>query len=97
AVAADARSRGAGRYELLARALVGLADPSIPPDRLGPVVEGLGRCAVLDGWPLVAALAVTRRSDAWRADAERRAATVVACAAVHGDAARLFVDRLLTD
>jgi DNA-binding SARP family transcriptional activator/tetratricopeptide (TPR) repeat protein len=95
-VADDAAGRGAERYELLGRAVIGLADPSIPPERLAPVIDGLGRCAMLDGWPLVAALAATRRSDPWRADAERRAAAVVAGAGAHGDAARRFVDRVLT-
>ena len=94
AVVEDAVGRGAGRYELLGRAVVGLADPSIPPEQLAPVVEGLGRCAVLDGWPLVVALAVSRRSDSWRGDAERRAAAVVAAAGDHSDAALRFVDRV---
>lgn len=95
AVGADAASRGAGRYELLAGAVLGLADPFVPDDRLGAVIDGLGRCAGLDGWPLVAALGVARRIDAWRTDAERRAAAVVAGAGRHGDAARRFADRLL--
>ena len=94
AVAEDAAARGAGRYELLALALAGLADPTIPVERLVPVVEGLGRCAALDGWPLVAALAHARRSDGMRAEAERRAAAVVN-AAPHEDAARAFADRML--
>lgn len=94
AVADDAARRGAGRYELLARAVVGLADPSVPVERLIPVVEGLGRCAALDGWPLVAALAHARRSDTLRAEAERCAAAVVS-AAPHHDAAAAFADRVL--
>ena len=97
AVATDAAARGAGRYELLARAVVALADPSVPVDQLAPLVDGLGRCAVLDGWPVVAALAAARRSDAWRAEAERMAAVVVAEAeaGANGDAARRFAARLL--
>ena len=94
-VAEDAARRGAGRYELLARAVAGLADPSIPSDRLTPIVEGLGRCAVLDGWPVIAALARARQHDGWRAEAERSAAAVVASAPDH-DAARRLADRLLT-
>lgn len=96
AVADDAAARGAGRYELLARAVVGLADPSIPADHLEPVIEGLGRCAALDGWPLVAALGAARRSDAWSAEAERRAAAVVAQSGTDDDEARRFVRRMLT-
>lgn len=96
AVAEDASRRGAGRYELLARAVVALADPEVPPRPLASVIEGLGHCAVLDGWPLVAALAAARRCDPWRAEAERRAALVVAEAGAHGDAARRFVHRVLT-
>ncbi|MEA2829005.1 MAG: hypothetical protein QOG43_3444 [Actinomycetota bacterium] len=99
AVAGDAAARGAGRYQLLARAVAGLADPSIPADELEPTVEGLGVCAALDGWPLVAALAAARRSDRWRAEAERRAAAMVASAASagadHADDARRFADRIL--
>jgi DNA-binding SARP family transcriptional activator/tetratricopeptide (TPR) repeat protein len=95
AVAADAAARGAGRYELLARAVLGLADPSVPTAELAAVVDGLARCAALDGWPLVAALAASRRSDAWWAEAERRAGAVVANAGEHASAARRFVERLL--
>ena len=94
-VAADAASRGAGRYELLAGAVLGLADASVPDDRLGAVIEGLGRCAGLDGWSLVAALGVARRIDAWHTEAERRAAGVVAGAGLHAEPAGRFADRLL--
>lgn len=96
AVAEDAAGRGASRYELLGRAVAGLADPSIPAESLAHVIIGLGRCALLDGWPLVAALAAARRSDAWSAEAQRRAAAVVAHAGAHADAARRFADRWLT-
>ena len=95
AVGDDAAKRGAGRYELLARAVLGLADPSIPDEELDVVVDGLGRCAALDGWPLVAALGAARRHDHWCAEAERRAAAVVAGAGIHGDAAGRFADRVL--
>jgi hypothetical protein len=97
AVAADAAARGAGRYEMLARAVLGLAEPSIPLDALAAVVEGLGRCAVLDGWPLLAALGDARGAAPWRAEAERLAAVVVAGAGAHADAARRFAARILKE
>jgi len=96
AVASDAAARGAGRYEFLARAVLGLAEPSVPAERLASVVEGLSGCAVLDGWPLVAALAAARRSDPLRAEAERLAAVVVANAGDDGDAVRRFVNLVFT-
>ena len=96
AVAVDAASRGAGRYDVLARAVLGLAEPSIPPEELTAVVEGLGRCAVLDGWPLLAALADARGSAPWRAEAERLAALVVDRAGEDPEAARRFVAGILT-
>jgi len=96
AVAADAAARDASRYAFLARGVVGLADPAVHPESLEPVVEGLSRCAVLDGWPTVAALAAARRSDAWRARAERLAAVVVGGAGDDGGAARRFASRLLS-
>lgn len=96
AVAADAAARGARRYELLARALVGLVDPAVPHHELDDVVDGLGRCAVLDGWPVIAALAAARRSGPWRAEADRLAARVVGEAGAHADAARRFAERMLT-
>ena len=95
-VAADAAARGAGRYELLARAIQGLADRSIPSQELDDVVEGLGACAVIDGWPLVAALADARASTSWRAEAERMAAVIVdGVADGDGDAARRLAARIL--
>ena len=78
AVSDDAARRGARRYELMARAVVGLADPAMPDEGLAEVIEGLGHCAVMDGWPVIAALAAARRCDAWRTEAERRAALVLA-------------------
>jgi hypothetical protein len=95
AVQEDATLRGAWRYELLARAVAGLADPAVDAGDLDPVVEGLGRCAVLDGWPLVSALAAARRCDRWRVEAEALAATVVDEAGDHAGAASRFADRLL--
>ncbi len=94
AVAGDAAQRGAARYELLARAVAGLADRSVPDEELAAVVDGLGRCAVLDGWPLVAALATQRRSERWRRQAERWGGTVVV-AGDGGDVGRRFVERVL--
>ena len=93
AVADDAGQRGAARYELLARALVGIADRSVPDEQLAPTIDGLGQCAVMDGWPLVLAVATARRSERWRREAERRASSVVAAAGGHEDLARRFVDR----
>jgi DNA-binding SARP family transcriptional activator len=95
AVADDAASRGAGRYELLARAVTGLADRTISRERLNPVIEGLGACAVLDGWPLVSALAAAHRCDRWRAQAEQRAAAVVAAAGDDGGALLRFATPIL--
>jgi DNA-binding SARP family transcriptional activator len=94
-VAGDAAARGAGRYELLATALLGLADPALPPDRLDVVVEGLGRCAVLDGWPLIAALAVARGVDGWRHRAESMVASVVAASGEQADATRRLAARMM--
>ncbi len=95
-VTTDAAARGATRYELLSRAVVGLAVPSIPLEHLAPVVEGLGRCAVLDGWPLVTALAAERGCDPWREAAERLAATVVSGAGEDRDTVSRFVAGVLT-
>jgi DNA-binding SARP family transcriptional activator len=95
-VAVDAASRGAGRYEVLARAVLGLADPSIPLEELTTVVEGLRRCAVLDGWPLLATLADARGWAPWRAEAERLAAIVVNGAGEDAEAARRFVACVLS-
>lgn len=92
-VADDAGRRGAARYELLARAVAGLADPSVPDEQLAATIEGLGRCAVMDGWPLVLAVATVRRSERWRREAERWAGRVVSAAGSHGEMARRFVDR----
>ena len=101
AVASDAAGRGAARYELLGRAVLALADPAVADGEVAATVEGLGRCAVLDSWPLVAALAKARTSSAWRNEAERLAGIVVGSAATvdtaSGDAARRLVARLLTD
>ena len=96
AVATDAAARGAGRYELLANAVRGLAEPSMPSAELTAVVAGLGRCAVLDGWPLVAALASDRASPSWRARAERMAKVVVDGAGEGAVAARRLVARVLS-
>jgi hypothetical protein len=95
AVADDASERGADRYGLLARAVVGIADTSIAVDALGAVVDGLGRCAVLDGWPLVAALGRARDVDSWVTEAGRRAAGVVAAAGDDAAAARALVSSIL--
>jgi tetratricopeptide (TPR) repeat protein len=96
AVAVDAAARGARRYELLAIAHAALADDSIPDARLVPVVDGLGRCAQLDGWSLVDRIARQRSVDEWRRVAEDRATAVVAAAGGAADAARRLVERVLS-
>jgi len=96
AVATDAAGRGADRYAHLAGAVLALADRSVADGDVDATVGGLGRCAALDGWPVVAALAAQRRCDRWRAEAERRAARMAESAGDHGDAARRFADGLLS-
>ena len=95
AVADDAARRGARRYEALARAVVGLADPSVADDEVDLVVAELARCAVLDGWTVIAALAEARDADRWRREAQRLAGAVVAGAGDRRDDARRLVDQLL--
>ncbi|HEV8625640.1 MAG TPA: AAA family ATPase, partial [Acidimicrobiia bacterium] len=94
-VAGDAAARGAGRYEMLATAVLGLADPAVTDERLDTVMEGLGRCAVLDGWPLVAALAAARGVDRWRRQADSMVAQVVASSGDDGEPARRLAARVL--
>ncbi len=96
AVADDAAHRGATRYELLAHAVAGIADRSVPDEQLASVIDGLGRCAVMDGWPLVLAVAKVRGSERWRREAERRSAMVVSAAGTHMEVARRFVDRIFS-
>jgi len=81
-VAADATARGAHRYRLLALAVGALAGgaPAVDRDQLNDVVRGLSECAALEGWPLMAALAREQGVDAWRVDADRCAAAMVAAA-----------------
>jgi tetratricopeptide (TPR) repeat protein len=93
--AGDAAARGAARYGCLATAVLGLADSTLPVERLEAAVEGLGRCAVLDGWPLVAALAAARGVDRWRQAAESSVARVVAASGSDDEAARRMATRVL--
>lgn len=95
-VETDATSRGTRRYALLATAVGALAggEPAGDMGRLDGIVGELGRCAALDGWPLVAGLAAEFGSATWRAEAERRA-VAVAAAAPDGDAVRAFASRVL--
>jgi len=93
-VADDAGGRGARRHELVARAVLGLAGGT-PPERLEEVVDGLGPCAGLDGWKVVADLAAHFGSDRWRAEADRRAAALVARSGDGADDARRLVARVL--
>jgi DNA-binding SARP family transcriptional activator len=94
-VAGDSAARGAGRYEMLATAVLGLADPAVTEERLETALEGLGRCAVLDGWPLVAALAAARGVDRWRRQADAMVAQVVGSSGDDGEAARRLAARVL--
>ena len=93
---ADAVARGATRYELLAAAVLALATgPSGSGDeQVAEVVVGLGRCAVMDGWPLVDALGRAFGVDAWRVDAASKAAAMISSVPRPADATR-FVDRVL--
>jgi len=96
AVARDASSRGARRYEWFATAVGALAGgaPAADPGALEAAVAGLGTCAALDGWPLMHALG--RRFDVatWRAQAEAAAGLMVRTAP-SADAAESFVERQL--
>lgn len=94
-VAADAASRRAGRYELLATAVAGLADPGVPSERLADVVAGLGRCAGLDGWPLVAALGAARGVEAWTAAADAMVARLAASSGDGGDGPRRLARQVM--
>jgi tetratricopeptide (TPR) repeat protein len=87
-VAADAAARGAGRYEALATAVLGVADGELPDERIHRAVDAIGRCAVIDGWPLVAALARVRKVDRWRAAADDLVAKVVAASGPAADDVR---------
>jgi len=93
-VAGDAAARGAGRYEALATAIQGLADPALPLSRLETAVEGLGGCAVLDGWLLVAALASARGVERWQREAEAMVARLAAGSGEQAEAARRLATRL---
>jgi DNA-binding SARP family transcriptional activator len=87
-VAADAGARGARRYEALAIAVLGLADPALSVERLDRAVDAIAACAVLDGWPLIAALGEARRIDRWRAAAGDLVARVVAASGPAADDVR---------
>jgi hypothetical protein len=59
-------------------------------------VAGLGECAALEGWRLVAGLGERFGVDRWRSEAERRAATLVAaCEGADADVLRSAVADLL--
>lgn len=76
-VRADAAVRGARRYEVLAAALEATArGRGADVEALAPVVEGLRRCAGLDGWRSLAELAAATGVEAWRVEAERWRADV---------------------
>jgi tetratricopeptide (TPR) repeat protein len=84
-VLADASARGARRYEVLARAWLALADRDGDRDGLADVVDGLERCAAMEGWRLVAQLADRYDVDAWRREAARRATALVDAAGPQAD------------
>jgi hypothetical protein len=88
AVVADAAARGAHRYEVLGRAWLALAGGDGDRDRLATVVDGLGRCAALEGWRLTAALGKRFDVDAWCQEAQRRASALVTGAGPCADALR---------
>ena len=94
-VVADAAARGARRYELLATAVLGLADGAVPVEGLGTVVDGLGQCAGLDGWPLVASIAADRRVEAWRRAADASVARLVASSGEAADDVRSLTARVM--
>ena len=94
-MAGDAASRRAGRYELLATAVAGLADPGVPSERLADVVAGLGRCAGLDGWPLVAPLGAARGVEAWTAAADAMVARLAASSGHGGDGPRRLARQVM--
>ena len=93
-VAADAGARGARRYEALASAVLGLADHAVPLERLDRTVDAIAGCAVLDGWPLVAALGEVRRVDQWRAAAGDLVARVVTASGPAADDVRRLAARV---
>jgi hypothetical protein len=93
-VEADANARGARRHALVAASVAGLAGGRMVA-QLDEVVAGLASCAGLDGWRLVGELATRLGVDQWRAEAQRRAAALVAAAGDLGDSAKPFVDRVL--
>jgi DNA-binding SARP family transcriptional activator len=92
-VRVDAARRGARRYQLLASAVTALCDQAPDVAEVGAVIEGLNSCARLEGWRLAAALANRLGVDAWRIDAERSAASVIAASGAHADTARRWVER----
>lgn len=96
AVADDASSRGARRYELIAIAVGALAGgaPASDPRALDAVVVGLRACAALDGWPLVHRLGRQFGVAAWREQAEASAGVVVR-SAPSASVASSFVERQL--
>jgi hypothetical protein len=91
----DAGRRGAQRYRLLARAVEALADPTIPVSEVSAVIDGLARCAVPEGWRLVAALADRYDIDGWRVEAATRGAQLVSGAGPQADNAARMISAVL--
>jgi tetratricopeptide (TPR) repeat protein len=95
AVAHDAEARGTRRYEVLARAWRALAVTEPDVAAVAATVDELPRLAALESWRLTAALAARYGVDAWRRDAERQVAALVATAGPHADALRRAAARVL--
>lgn len=95
-VVADARDRGARRYELLGTAVWALAggEPAADIERLDEVVRGLDACAALDGWPLIGSLGEQLGIRRWQEVAHRRAASLVN-SSPDPDSTQALVQRLL--
>jgi DNA-binding SARP family transcriptional activator len=95
AVAEQAGSVGNARHAALARALVARARRDVPPADVEAALADLERCAGLEAWLVTAELAAAYGVERWWADAERRAATLIAGAGPYGDDARRYVERTL--
>jgi DNA-binding SARP family transcriptional activator len=95
AVVADAAGRGARRYEVLGRAWLALAGGLDDREQVATVVDGLASMASLEGWRLAAALADHLGVEAWRAEAGRRAAALVAAAGPRAEQLRVVVGDVL--
>jgi tetratricopeptide (TPR) repeat protein len=94
-VRADAASRGARRYELLAAAWCACSEPDADRERVSTIVDGMQGCAQLEGWRLTAVLAERLGVDEWRGIAERTAGALVANSGPYRDSAATWIDSVL--